>query len=157
MWEVWQCVVTVDFLPFLCYIWKHISVFSVHAREVDELVVGYAVKCQCVKLASCRRAVGIHTADVCAVFSPGCCLQVEAWESSLGSFLPEPVQSLAASVHPSQAVYQILDFVYHEDRTAINLVVIGLREILVDNSVDDDFELCLANCSAPYNSGRKRV
>ena len=103
-----------------------------------ELVMGHGIKSQGGDdVPGGARPSGIHAADVHRVLSPDGELQMEIRETGGSDLLPEPVQRLPGFFDAAQPPHEVHNVVDHEDRTAVDLVIVRPGEVLFDHPVRD--------------------
>lgn len=156
MGDVHAGIVGIQLVPFFLDGFEDFKIVPVHVGKMGELVVGHAVEGEGIELCSRQSAFAVHAAEVRTVLAPYGGLEMESREACLDGFLSEPVERLAALFHATEAIDEVLKFVNHEDGVAVDGVVIGLREISIDDSMDDNFEFMSVDIASP-NDGRTVV
>ena len=150
MGEIGHIVFCIDSFPFLLYVGQNVGKAAVTVHEMHELVVGHTVDAQRGNDVSGRAGFGsIHAADVDSIFAPDGQLQMQIRETGGLYLIPEFFQRRTGIVHAAKTPDQVADIVDHEHGTAVYFIIIGLAEILGDDSVADLVKFFLGHGAFP--------
>ena len=116
--------------PFRRHVRQNLEIRPVDVGKVHILIMGAGIKAQFAKFPGGNGLFPVHAGDVGGSLAPHGKLQMQPLQPLPHAFLPEPVDLPAGRVNASQTPHQIGHVVDHENRLAVNGVIIGLREVI---------------------------
>ena len=129
-----------------------------------ELIMGRAVETESLQESIVRifQLVRVNSAVISHIQNPHSELEFQIGESGFLDLATEPGQSIPGLFDAAEPFYQVLDFIYHKDRLAVNLVIFRLLEEKFDVSPADFLELLTVHLTRPdcivfLNSGDSGV
>ena len=128
---------------------KDLRVGLVDVGKVHELIVCAAVEAQAVIARGGQVAAVVHAAQVERGLAPHGELQVQAGQSRAHALLAQPGKRVLRRLQPAQAFDQVGHVVDHQHGPAVDRVIAGQMEVLVDHAAGGALELAAGLRAVP--------